>query len=87
MNCGLWFELRDKGIVVREIWFLLSGELDYEDFVSKINECIWLVVMGYVVNIFGIINKVKYIWVLIYVVGVWLLVDVVYYVLYLVIGV
>ncbi|MBX2874434.1 MAG: cysteine desulfurase-like protein [Saprospiraceae bacterium] len=78
-NRGPWLELRDKGIVVREVRLLPTGELDYEDFASKINERTRLVAMGYAANIFGTINKVKHIRKLTYEVGAWLLVDAVHY--------
>lgn len=78
-NRGPWLELRDKGIVVREVRLLPNGELDYEDFANKINERTRLVAMGYAANIFGTINKVKQIRELTYKVGAWLLVDAVHY--------
>lgn len=78
-NRGPWLELRDKGIVVREVRLLPTGELDYEDFAEKINERTRLVAMGYAANIFGTINKVKEIRQLTHQVGAWLLVDAVHY--------
>lgn len=78
-NRGPWIELRDKGIVVREVRLLPTGELDYEDFASKINERTRLVAMGYAANIFGTINKVRHIRQLTHEVGAWLLVDAVHY--------
>lgn len=78
-NRGPWIELRDKGITVREVRLLPTGELDYEDFANKINERTRLVAMGYAANIFGTINKVKHIRKLTHEVGAWLLVDAVHY--------
>ena len=78
-NRGPWLELRDKGIVVREVRLLPTGELDYEDFASKISERTRLVAMGYAANIFGTVNKVKHIRQLTHAVGAWLLVDAVHY--------
>lgn len=78
-NRGPWLELRDKGIVVREVRLLPTGELDYDDFANKINERTRLVAMGYAANIFGTVNKVKYIRQLTHQVGAWLLIDAVHY--------
>ncbi len=74
-----WLNLRAQGIIVREVSLQLDGQLNYDDFKSKINERTRLVAMGYASNIFGTINDVKKVREWAYEVGAWLLVDAVHY--------
>jgi cysteine desulfurase family protein (TIGR01976 family) len=78
-NRAPWINLRENGIVVREILLKQDGTLDYEDFYKKINEKTRLVTMGFASNALGTVNNVKLIRQLTYEVGAWLLVDAVHY--------
>ncbi len=78
-NRAPWINLRENGIVVREILLKQDGTLDYEDFYKKINEKTRLVAMGFASNALGTVNNVKLIRQLTYEVGAWLLVDAVHY--------
>lgn len=78
-NRGPWINLRENGIVVREVLLKQDGTLDYEDFYKKINEKTRLVAMGFASNALGTVNNVKLIRQLTYEVGAWLLVDAVHY--------
>src|SRR5882724_6032866 len=59
-NRGPWLMLRQYGIVVREIEVTQDGTLNYDDFVSKINERTKLVAMGMASNALGTVNDVKF---------------------------
>ena len=78
-NRGPWINLRELGVVVREVKLLDNGRLDYDDFAEKINEKTRLVAMGLASNIFGTINEVEKVRALSYQVGAWLLLDAVHY--------
>ncbi len=78
-NRAPWINLRENGIVVREVLLKQDGTLDYEDFYKKINEKTRLVAMGFASNALGTVNNVKLIRQLTYEVGAWLLVDAVHY--------
>ena len=78
-NRGPWLNLRENGIVVREVTLNQDGTLDYEDFNSKINEKTRLVALGLASNALGTVNNVRLIRQLTYEVGAWLMVDAVHY--------
>ena len=78
-NRGPWINLRENGIIVREVLLKQNGTLDYEDFYKKINEHTRLVAVGLASNALGTVNNIKLIRQLSYEVGAWLLVDAVHY--------
>ena len=78
-NRGPWINLRENGIIVREVLLRQDGTLDYEDFYKKINERTRLVTMGMASNALGTVNNVKLVRQLAFEVGAWLLVDAVHY--------
>jgi len=78
-NRGPWINLRENGIVIREVLLKQDGTLDYEDFYKKINERTRLVAMGFASNALGTVNNVKLVRQLTYEVGAWLMVDAVHY--------
>ena len=78
-NRGPWINLRENGIIVREVLLNQDGTLNYEDFYKKINERTRLVAMGLASNALGTLNNVKLARQLTYEVGAWLLVDAVHY--------
>ena len=78
-NRGPWLNLREQGIVVREVRLLENGHLDYDDFRQKINEKTRLVAMGLASNILGTINDIALARELSHQVGAWLLLDAVHY--------
>ncbi len=55
-NRGPWKTLKEKGVEVISINLLKDGNLDYDDFESKINEKTKLVAMGMSSNALGTIN-------------------------------
>jgi cysteine desulfurase family protein (TIGR01976 family) len=78
-NRGPWLELRDQGVIVREVRLLQDGRLDYNDFESKITESTRLVAMGWASNALGTVNDVRLARQLSHRVGAWLLIDAVHY--------
>ncbi|MCL5031194.1 MAG: cysteine desulfurase-like protein [Bacteroidetes bacterium] len=78
-NRGPWLNLREQGIVVREVLLKQDGTLDYFDFKEKINERTRLVAMGLSSNALGTVNNVKLVRQLTYEVGALLMVDAVHY--------
>jgi len=78
-NRGPWLMLRQYGIVVREIEVTQDGTLNYDDFVSKINERTKLVAMGMASNALGTVNDVKFARELTYKYNTWLMLDAVAY--------
>jgi cysteine desulfurase family protein (TIGR01976 family) len=78
-NRGPWLMLRQYGIVVREIAVTQNGTLNYDDFVSKINERTRLVAMGMASNALGTVNDVKIARELTYKYNAWLMLDAVAY--------
>ena len=49
-NRGPWLQLRERGVVVREVKLLPNGTLDMDDFRKKITENTRLVAMGFSSN-------------------------------------
>ncbi len=78
-NRGPWLNLRERGIIVREVLLKQDGTLDYFDFKEKINERTRLVAIGMSSNALGTVNNIKLIRQLTYEVGAWLMVDAVHY--------
>ena len=78
-NRGPWLNLREQGIVVKEVLLKQDGTLDYFDFKEKINERTRLVAIGMSSNALGTVNNIKLIRQLTYEVGAWLMVDAVHY--------
>ncbi len=78
-NRGPWLNLRENGIVIREVTLNQDGTLDYGDFNNKINEKTRLVAAGLASNALGTVNNIKLIRQLTYEVGALLMVDAVHY--------
>ena len=78
-NRGPWLNLRECGIVVKEVTLKQDGTLDYEDFNSKINDRTRLVAAGLASNALGTVNNIKLIRQLTYEAGALLMVDAVHY--------
>jgi cysteine desulfurase family protein (TIGR01976 family) len=79
-NRGPWLNLRENGIVVREVKLNADGILDYDDFKNKINKKTRLVSMGLASNALGTVNNIPLIKELADQVGAWLLIDAVHFV-------
>ena len=78
-NRSPWLQLRQYGMVVREVTMTENGTLDYQDFENKINERTRLVAMGWASNAFGTVNDIERIRKLTYSANALLLVDAVHY--------
>lgn len=78
-NRAPWLALQDHGIVIREVILKSNGELDYEDFKSKINDKTKLVAMGMASNALGTINSINSVRQWTNAVGAYLLLDAVHY--------
>ncbi len=78
-NRGPWLNLREQGIIVREVLLKQDGTLDYFDFKEKINERTRLVAIGMSSNALGTVNNIRLVRQLTYEVGAWLMVDAVHY--------
>jgi cysteine desulfurase family protein (TIGR01976 family) len=78
-NRGPWLNLRERGIVVKEVVLRSDGTLDPEDLVRQISERTRLVAIGYSANAFGTVNDVALARNLARDAGAYLLVDAVHY--------
>ncbi len=78
-NRGPWLNLRERGIVVREVALQRDGTLDVEDFRRKVTGRTRLVAVGYASNALGTVNDAPLARELSRAVGAWLLVDAVHY--------
>lgn len=78
-NRGPWLNLREQGIVIREVLLKQDGSLDYFDLEKKINERTRLVAVGMASNALGTVNNINLIRQLTYEAGALLLVDAVHY--------
>lgn len=78
-NRGPWLNLRENGIIVREIKIKNDCTLDYDDLKEKLNERTRLVAVGIASNAFGTVNDIPLIRELTYKSGAWLMVDAVHY--------
>lgn len=78
-NRGPWLTLREAGVSVQEVNLLPNGQLDYDDFVKKVNENTRLVCMGMSANSIGTVNNFNLIRELTYRHNAWLLLDAVHY--------
>ncbi|MCB0666858.1 MAG: cysteine desulfurase-like protein [Saprospiraceae bacterium] len=78
-NRGPWLNLKEHGMVIREVNLQPDGTLDYADLEQKINERTRLVCIGYASNIFGTVNDIRKVRKMTEGKGIWLLVDAVHY--------
>ena len=78
-NRGPWLNLRQNGIVIRQVALQKDGTLDYQDFASKVTEKTKLVCVGLASNLFGTLNEIQKITEWARQVGAMVLVDAVHY--------
>lgn len=78
-NRGPWLNLRERGIIVREIPLLPEGVLDYEALADLLTDRTRLVAMGWASNILGTVNQVRKVRAMTHRIGAWLLLDAVHY--------
>ena len=78
-NRGPWLNLRENGIIVKEINIHADCTLDYKDLENKISERTRLVAVGFASNAFGTVNDIERIRKLTYKYNALLLVDAVHY--------
>jgi cysteine desulfurase family protein (TIGR01976 family) len=80
-NRGPWLNLRDRGIVVREVALLSDGTLDPEDLARQVTERTRLVALGIASNALGTVSVDMAVLarMLTREVGAWLLLDAVHY--------
>jgi cysteine desulfurase family protein (TIGR01976 family) len=78
-NRGPWLNLREQGVVVREVGLRREGVLDVDDMRRKVTDRTKLVAMGYASNALGTVNDVSLARELARSVGARLLVDAVHY--------
>ncbi len=78
-NRGPWLNLRQNGIVIKQVALQRDGTLDYEDFASKITSKTKLVCVGLASNLFGTLNEIKRVTEWARQVGALVLVDAVHY--------
>jgi cysteine desulfurase family protein (TIGR01976 family) len=78
-NRGPWLNLRERGIVVREVALRPDGTLDPEDFARQVTERTRLVAVGLASNALGTVNDVALARRLSKEAGAWLLLDAVHY--------
>jgi cysteine desulfurase family protein (TIGR01976 family) len=78
-NRGPWLDLREQGIVVREVRLEPTGRLDPEDLKRKVSARTKLLAMGLASNALGTVNDVGHARQLCREVGAYLLLDAVHY--------
>jgi cysteine desulfurase family protein (TIGR01976 family) len=78
-NRGPWFKLEERGIVVREVRLLPSGELDAADMAAKVTPRTRLLAIGASANSLGTVNDIALARRLTQAVGALLVVDAVHY--------
>ncbi|MEO8216913.1 MAG: cysteine desulfurase-like protein [Acidobacteriota bacterium] len=78
-NRGPWLNLRQHGIVVREVAMKEDGRLDYDDFRDKVTAKTRLVAMGMASNALGTVNRIEEVREWTRAAGAWLLLDAVHY--------
>ena len=78
-NRGPWLNLRERGIVVREVALRPDGRLDPEDFARQVTARTRLVALGLASNALGTVNDAALARRLSKEVGAWLLLDAVHY--------
>ena len=78
-NRGPWLNLRERGIVVREVALRPDGRLDPEDFARQVTAKTRLVALGLASNALGTVNDVALARRLSREVGAWLLLDAVHH--------
>jgi len=77
-NRGPWLNLRERGVVVREVALRPDGRLDPEDFARQVNGRTRLVALGIASNALGTVNDVALARRLSREAGAWLLLDAVH---------
>lgn len=60
-NRGPWLQLRELGLVVREVTMTPAGVLDYDDFLSKLSERTRVTAVGWASNALGTVNNLGWI--------------------------
>ena len=60
-NRGPWMILEEKGIKIIRVNILKNGEIDYNDFIKKINKKTVMIAMGMSSNAIGTVNNFQYI--------------------------
>tara|TARA_B100000212_G_scaffold50819_1_gene32932 strand:- start:3323 stop:4534 length:1212 start_codon:yes stop_codon:yes gene_type:complete len=60
-NRGPWMILEEKGIKIIRINILKNGEIDYDDFIKKINKKTVMIAMGMSSNAIGTVNNFQFI--------------------------
>ena len=60
-NRGPWMILEEKGIKIIRVNILKNGEIDYDDFVKKINKKTVMIAMGMSSNAIGTVNNFQFI--------------------------
>jgi cysteine desulfurase family protein (TIGR01976 family) len=78
-NRGPWLNLRERGIVIREVALRPDGRLDPEDFARQVTGRTRLVALGLASNALGTVNDAALARELSRRVGAWLLLDAVHY--------
>jgi cysteine desulfurase family protein (TIGR01976 family) len=78
-NRGPWLNLRERGIVIREVALRPDGRLDPEDFARQVTAKTRLVALGLASNALGTVNDAALARRLSKEVGAWLLLDAVHY--------
>ncbi len=78
-NRGPWLQLRERGVVVREVALQADGRLDRDDFATQVNPRTRVVALGMASNALGTVTDVAYARSLCDEVGAWLVLDAVHY--------
>jgi cysteine desulfurase family protein (TIGR01976 family) len=78
-NRGPWLNLKERGIVIREVALRPDGRLDPEDFARQVTAKTRLVALGLASNALGTVNDAALARRLSKAVGAWLLLDAVHY--------
>lgn len=78
-NRGPWLNLRQYGVVVKEVKLMKSGVLDYEDMREKITERTKVVAIGMSSNALGTANDISKVRTMARAVGAYLVLDAVHY--------
>jgi cysteine desulfurase family protein (TIGR01976 family) len=78
-NRGPWLRLEDRGVVIREVAMMQSGELDREDLAAKITARTKLFALGASSNALGTVNDIALARRLTHRVGALLVIDAVHY--------
>ncbi|GAB4249804.1 MAG: cysteine desulfurase-like protein [Acidobacteriota bacterium] len=60
-NRGPWLQLRELGLIVREVAMTPGGHLDYDDFAAKLTERTRITAVGWASNALGTVNNLTWI--------------------------